>query len=133
MKPVGSTCSTGTPTRRALSKAKAAFLSPATTTSSRGKASRSACRFVPEPEASTAKRDPSGNRSAKLGAPSLDYFADAPRRASRTTERLQSLISFPCGHDGAEDYAQVEDAAHLALGDVAEGPDQGEHRRLIPR
>ena len=32
----GSTCSTGTPTRRALSKAKAAFLSPATTTSSRG-------------------------------------------------------------------------------------------------
>ena len=39
----------------------------------------------------------------------------------------------PLGHDGAEAYAKVEDAAHLALGDVAEGSDQGEHRRLFPR
>src|SRR5918996_459902 len=104
----------------ASSLSKASFLSPATTTRFSGYASSKACRFVPEPEASTAKREPSGSRSDKLNAPGLCDLPDPPGIATYPAQRFEPGRC-PFGrHDRAETNAEVEDPAHLAFGQAAQ-------------
>src|SRR5919107_186088 len=127
--PAGSTCSTGTPARRARSKAKASFLFPATTTRFSGYASSKACRFVPEPEVNTAKREPSGSRSDKRYAPGFCDLTDPPGIATCLTQRLETRFCLFGRHDRAETNAQVEDPAHLAFGQAAKRTYEPEDRR----
>ena len=101
------------PPRR--SKANASFLPPATTTRFPGYASSKACRFVPEPEASTAKREPSGSSSDKLYSPCLCDLPDSPGIATRLIQRFEPRRSLFGRHDSAETNAEVEDPAHLAF------------------
>src|SRR5215211_5965203 len=121
------------PARRARSKAKASFLSPATTTRFSGYASSKACRFVPEPDASTAKREPSGSRSDKLDAPGLHNLTDPPGMAAGPSQRFEPHLRLCCRHDRAESNAEVEDPAHLVLGYAAERTYEPEDRRFFPR
>src|SRR5215213_3536234 len=126
-------CSTGTPARRARSKAKASFLSPATTARFSGYASSKACRFVPEPDASTAKREPSGSRSDKLYSPGLRDLPDPPGIATYPSQSFKPRLRLSQRHDRAEPNAEVEDPAHLAFGHAAERTYEPEDRRFVPR
>src|SRR5215217_9100114 len=107
------------PARRARSKANASFLSPATTTRFSGKASSRACKFVPEPDASTAKREPSGSRSGKLDSRGLHDLPDPPRPATRPTQRFETALHRSRRHHRAETDAKVEHLTHLFLGHLA--------------
>ena len=84
-----------------------------------GYASSKACRFVPEPEANTAKREPSGSRSDKLYAPGLCDLPDPPRIATRPEQRLEPRLCLFGRHDRTETDAQVENPAHLGFGQAA--------------
>src|SRR5918994_1256040 len=132
MNPSGSTCSTGTPARRARSKANASFLSPATTARFSGYASSRACKFVPEPEASTAKREPSGSRSGKLDSRGLRDLPDPPCLATRPAQRFEPGLRLSRRHHRAEADAKVEHLTHLFLRYLANRTYEPENSGLLP-
>ena len=108
------------PARRALSKAKAAFLSPATTASSPGRRRGAPAGSSPSPR--RARRNETPLVTVQPNSIPPPSTTSPMRHAAHPAPRSVSSPASPLPwHDGAEPYAEVEDAAHLALGDVAEG------------
>src|SRR5215204_2373925 len=91
-----------------------------------------ACKFVPEPDASTAKREPSGSLSGKPGPRSLRDLPDPPCLATRPAQRFEPGLRLSRRHHRAEADAKVEHLTHLFLGYLAKRTYEPENRGLLP-
>src|SRR5215203_4006984 len=91
-----------------------------------------ACKFVPEPDASTAKLEPSGSRSGKRDSRGLRDLPDPPCLATRPAQRFEPGLCLSWRHHRAEADTKVEHLTHLFLGYLAKRTYEPENRGLLP-